>query len=53
MPYPAKDLLQNYNDMVEILLMIHVFLTEDPDIECLLCCAHSCSEKQSKINVPN
>ena len=34
MPYPV---LEVYEDMVEILLMLHVFLAEDPEIECLFC----------------
>ena len=33
MPYPIKDLLEVYEDMVEILLMLQVFLAEDPEIE--------------------
>ena len=37
MPYPAKGFLEVYEDMVEILLMLQVFLAEDPEIEYLLC----------------
>ena len=33
MPYPVKGLLEVYEDMVEILLMLQVFLAEDPEIE--------------------
>ena len=39
-----KDLLEVYEDMVEILLMLQVFLTEDPKIEYLFCGAPSGSE---------
>ena len=35
MPYPVKGLLEVYEDMVEILLMLQVFLAEDPEIEYL------------------
>ena len=33
MPYPVNGLLEVYEDMVEILLMLQVFLAEDPEIE--------------------
>ena len=36
MPYPVKGLLEVYEDMVEILLMLQVFLTEDPEFADLL-----------------
>ena len=42
--YPIKGLLEVYKDMVEILLMLQVFLTEDPEIEYLFCGAPSGSE---------
>ena len=32
-PYPEKGLLEVYEDMVEILLMLQEFLAEDPEIE--------------------
>ena len=35
MPYPVKGLLEIYEDIVEILLMLQVFLAEDPEIEYL------------------
>ena len=35
MPYPVKGLLEVYEDMVEILLMLQVFLAENPEIEYL------------------
>ena len=35
MPYPVKGLLEVCEDMVEILLMLPVFLAEDPEIEYL------------------
>ena len=34
-PYPAKGLLGVYEDIVEILLMLRVFLAEDSEIEYL------------------
>ena len=37
MSYPGKGLLEDYEDMVEILLMLQVFLAEDPEIEYLFC----------------
>ena len=39
--YPGKGLLEVYEDMVEILLMLQVVLAEDPEIEYLLCGAPS------------
>ena len=33
MPYPVKGLLEVYDDIVEILLMLQVFLTQNPEIE--------------------
>ena len=44
MPYPVKGLLEVYEDMVEILLMLQVFLAEDPEIEYLFFGAPSGSE---------
>ena len=41
MPYPVKGLLEVYEDMVEILMMLQVFLAEDPEIEYLFCGAPS------------
>ena len=41
---PVKDILEVYEDMVEILLMLQVFLAEDPEIEYLFCGAPSGSE---------
>ena len=43
-PYPVKGLLEVYEDVVEILLMLHVFLAEDPEIEYLFCGDPSGSE---------
>ena len=37
MPYPVKGLLEVYEDMVEILLMLQIFLAEDPAVEYLFC----------------
>ena len=39
-----KGLLEVYEDIVEILLMLHVFLAEDPAIEYLFCGTPSVSE---------
>ena len=44
MTYPAKGLLEAYEDMVEILLMLQVFLAEDPENEYLFCGAPFGSE---------
>ena len=41
MPYPVKDLLEVCEDMVDILLMLSVFLAEDPEIVYLFCGAPS------------
>ena len=42
--YPVKSLLEVCEDMVEVLLMLQVFLAEDPEIEYLFCGAPSGSE---------
>ena len=44
MPYPVTGLLEVYEDMVEILLMLKIFLAEDPEIEYLFYGAPSGSE---------
>ena len=44
MSYPVESLLKVYEDMVEVLLVLKIFLTEDSWVEDLLCGAHSCSE---------
>ena len=44
MSYPVKGLLEVYEDKVEILLMLQVFLAQDPEIEYLFCGAPSGSE---------
>ena len=44
MPYPVKGLLEVYEDMVEILLMLQVFLAEDPEIEYFISGAPSGSD---------
>ena len=43
-PYFVKGLLEVYEDMVEILLMVQVFLADDPEIEYLFCGDPSGSE---------
>ena len=44
MPNPVKGLLEVYEDTVGVLLVLDIFLTEDLQVEDLLCCAPSCSE---------
>ena len=44
MPNPVESLLEVYEDMVEILLVLEIFLTEDSEVEDLFCGAPSCSE---------
>ena len=44
MPNPVKGLLEVYEDMVEFLLVLEIFLTEDSQVENLLCGAPSCHE---------
>ena len=43
-PYPVKGLIEVYGDMVKILLMLQVYLAEDPEIEYLFCGAPSGSK---------
>ena len=44
MPSPLEGLLQVYEDVVEVLLVLEIFLTENAQVEDLLCGAPSCSE---------
>ena len=44
MPTPVEGLLEVYEDMVEVLLVLEIFLTEDLYVEDTLCGAPSCSE---------
>ena len=44
MPNPVEGLPEVYEDMVEALLVLVVFLTEDSQVEDLLCGAPVCSE---------
>ena len=44
MPNPVEDLLEVYEDMVEDLLVLKMFLTGDWQVEDLFCGAPSCSE---------
>ena len=44
MPNPVEGLLDVYEDMVEVLLVLEIFLTEDSYVEDLLCGAPFCSE---------
>ena len=41
---PGKGLLEVYEDVVEILLILQAFLAEDPEIKCLFCGAPTGSE---------
>ena len=42
--HPVEGLLEVYEDMVEVSLVLEIFLTEDSQVEDLLCGAPSCSE---------
>ena len=44
MPNPVEALLEVYEDMIKILLVLQIFLTEDSYVEDLLCGTPSCSE---------
>ena len=44
MPNPVEGLLEVYEDMVEVLPVLEIFLTEDSKVEDLFCGAPSCSE---------
>ena len=44
MPNPVEGLLEVYEHMVEVLLVLEIFLPEDSRVEDLLCGAPSCSE---------
>ena len=44
MPNPVEDLLEVDEDMVEVLLVLEIFLTEDSSVEDLFCGAPPCSE---------
>ena len=43
-PNPVEGLLEVYEDMVEVLVVLDIFLTEDSSVEDLLCGTPSCSE---------
>ena len=43
MPNPVEGLLEVYEDMVEVLLVLELFLAENAYIEDLLCGASACS----------
>ena len=44
MPNPVEGLLEVYEDMVEVLLVLEILLTQNAYIEDLLCGTPSCSE---------
>ena len=48
MPNPVEGRFEVYEDMVEVLLVLEIFLTEDSWVEDLLCGAPSCSEAPSE-----
>ena len=43
-PNPVEGLLEVYEDVVEVLLLLEIFLTENALVEDLLCGAPTCSE---------
>ena len=43
-PNPVEGLLGVYEDMIEVLLVLQIFLTENASVEDLLCVAPTCSE---------
>ena len=44
MPNPVEGLLEVYEDIIEVLPVLEIFLTEDSQVEDLLCGTPSCSE---------
>ena len=44
MQNPVEGLFEVHEDIVEVLLVLEIFLTEDSYVEDLLCGAPSCSE---------
>ena len=44
MPNPVEGLLEVYEDMGEVLLVLEIFLIENASVEDLLCGTPSCSE---------
>ena len=44
MPNPLECILEVYEDMVEVLMVLDIFLTENVQVENLLCDTPSCSE---------
>ena len=44
MPNPVEDRLEVYEDIVEVLLVLEMFLEQDSSVEDLLCSAPSCCE---------
>ena len=49
MPNPVQGFLEIYEDIVEVLLVLEIFLTEDSWVEDLLCGAPSCSEVRNDL----
>ena len=44
MPNPVEGLLEVYEDMAEVLLVLEIFLTQNAQVEDLLCGTPSCCE---------
>ena len=44
MPNPVEGLLEVFEDMVDVLLVLEIFLRENAWVEDLLCGAPTCSE---------
>ena len=44
MPNPVEGFFEVYEDMVEVLLVLEIFLTQNAQVEELLCGTPSCSE---------
>ena len=44
MPKPVEGLLEVYEDMVQVLLVLEIIFTKDSQVEDLLCAASSCTE---------
>ena len=43
-PNPVEGLLEVYEDMVQVLLVLEIIFTKDSQVEDLLCAASSCTE---------
>ena len=54
MPNPVEGFFEVYEDMVEVLLVLEIFLTQNAQVEELLCgtpsCSGACLFKQAVVN---